>query len=74
MPAKSEAQRRLMAMALHNPEKVNKENRGVLKMSHTQLREFSHKRGTGGSGSSPVKFLKREGGTKLDKGGNYGDL
>lgn len=41
MPAKSEAQRRLMAMALHNPEKIKKGNRGVLKMSSKQLHEFT---------------------------------
>ena len=48
-------------MVLHNPEKVHKENRGVLKMSGSQLREFSHLKGTGGAGGSPVKFMKREG-------------
>ena len=63
MPAKSEAQRRLMAMALHNPESVHAENRGVLKMSDTQLREFSyrHRKGTGGGGGSPCRYKKREG-------------
>ena len=43
MPAKSEAQRRLMAMALHNPRKIRKENSSVLKMSESDLREFSYK-------------------------------
>lgn len=38
-------------------------------MSETQLRHFAgsvHKKGTGGSGSSPIKFQKREGGTNRD--------
>lgn len=42
MPAKTEKQRRLMAIALHQPTKLHKKNRGVLKMSDRQLREFSH--------------------------------
>ena len=41
MPAKSEKQRRLMAIAEHHPEKVKPENRGVLKMSKEQLSEFA---------------------------------
>lgn len=41
MPAKSEKQRRLMAMAEHHPEKLHKRNRGVLKMSEEQLSEFA---------------------------------
>lgn len=41
MPAKSKAQQELMAIAEHNPKKVNKKNRGVLKMSKTQLRDFA---------------------------------
>lgn len=32
-------------------------------MSRSQLRDFSHKRGMGGAGSSPCKMMKREGGT-----------
>jgi len=41
MPAKSEKQRKLMAMAEHNPSTVSKKNRGVLKMSKQQLHEFA---------------------------------
>ncbi len=43
MPARSEKQRRLMAMAMarHNPSAVSKKNKGVLKMSKKQLEEFS---------------------------------
>jgi hypothetical protein len=41
MPAKSVAQRRLMAIAEHAPSKLNKKNKGVLRMSHQQLHEFA---------------------------------
>lgn len=41
MPAKTEKQRRLMMLALHNPSKLWKKNRGVLKMSREELHKFS---------------------------------
>ncbi len=41
MPAKSEAQRRLMAIAEHHPEKLHKKNKGVAKMSKQQLHDFA---------------------------------
>lgn len=41
MPAKSDAQRRLMAIAEHHPEELYKENKGVANMSHKQLHEFA---------------------------------
>lgn len=41
MPASSEKQRRLMAIAEHHPEKLQAKNRGVLKMSHKQLHDFA---------------------------------
>jgi len=41
MPAESVAQRQLMAIAEHSPEKVHAENKGVLKMSHKQLHDFA---------------------------------
>ena len=59
---KSEKQRRMMAIAEHSPEKLYSKNRGVLKMSKSQLSDFSHKKGTGGAGASPCKYMKREGG------------
>jgi hypothetical protein len=31
----------MMAIAEHHPEKLNKENRGVLSMSHGQLHDFA---------------------------------
>ena len=43
MPAKSEAQRRLMAIAGHEPEKLYAENTGVLKMGKEKLKEFATK-------------------------------
>ena len=45
MPATSPAQRRLMGLAEHHPEKVRPENRGVLKMSHQQLHDFAATKG-----------------------------
>lgn len=41
MPATSQAQQRLMAIAEHNPKAVFKRNRGVLSMSHEQLHDFA---------------------------------
>ena len=41
MPAKSRSQRRAMAMALNQPQKLFKRNRGLLKMTKTQLDEFA---------------------------------
>jgi hypothetical protein len=47
MPATSEKQRQLMAIAEHHPEKVQKKNRGVLKMSHSQLHDYASTKGLG---------------------------
>ena len=41
MPAVSQAQQQAMAIAEHNPSKLNKKNRGLLKMSHGQLHDFA---------------------------------
>jgi hypothetical protein len=41
MPAKSEKQRRMMAIAEHHPEKLYAKNRGVLEMSKKQLSDFA---------------------------------
>lgn len=43
MPASSEKQRIVAAIALHSPSKLFKRNRGMLSMSKGQLREFSVK-------------------------------
>lgn len=41
MPAVSQAQQRMMAIAEHDPSKLYARNRGVLKMSMSQLRDFA---------------------------------
>ena len=41
MPARSKAQRRLMAIAKHSPSKVRGKNKGVLKMSKKQLHDYA---------------------------------
>lgn len=41
MPAKSEAQRRLMAIAEHHPDELYARNKGVADMSHEQLHDFA---------------------------------
>ena len=41
MPARSKAQRRLMALAKHSPSKVRGKNKGVLKMSKKQLHDYA---------------------------------
>ena len=45
MPAVSEEQREVMAIAEHHPEKLHKGNRGLLKMSKTQLHDFAATKG-----------------------------
>jgi hypothetical protein len=45
MPATTEPQRQLMAIAEHHPEEVYAKNRGVLKMSHEQLHDFAATKG-----------------------------
>lgn len=59
MPAVSEKQRQLMAIAEHHPEKVRKENRGVLKMSQQQLHEFASTKGLGGKKERALKTLRK---------------
>ena len=41
MPAVSNKQRQMMAIAEHNPSKLYSKNKGVLKMSHSQLHDFA---------------------------------
>jgi hypothetical protein len=55
MPAKSEKQRKLMAIAEHHPEQLNTENRGVLKMSHQQLHDFASTKGAPTKAPKPAK-------------------
>jgi hypothetical protein len=41
MPATSQKQQIAMAIAEHAPSKLNPANRGMLKMSHSQLHDFA---------------------------------
>jgi hypothetical protein len=41
MPSVSAAQQIVMAIAEHNPKKLYKRNKGLLKMSHQQLHDFA---------------------------------
>lgn len=41
MPAVSKKQQEAMAIAEHEPDKLNPANRGLLKMSHQQLHDFA---------------------------------
>lgn len=41
MPAKSKAQRRAIAIAEHHPEQLYARNRGLLKMSHSDMHDFA---------------------------------
>lgn len=43
MPAETERQRVAAAIALHSPEKLHSENRGMLSMSKDKLRHFATK-------------------------------
>jgi hypothetical protein len=59
MPAVSDKQRKLMAIAEHHPSEVSAKNRGVLKMSHSQLHDFAatkglHKEKTLGHGPTGI--------------------
>jgi hypothetical protein len=46
MPATSEKQREMMAIAEHNPSKLYKKNKKVLKMGKDKLHEFASKKGS----------------------------
>ena len=41
MPAKSKKQQQLMAIAAHSPEKVQEKNKGVLKMTQSQMHDYA---------------------------------
>ena len=64
MPAVSKAQQELFAIAEHHPEKLHKENRGLLKMSHKQLHDFAatkHKGLPSRAASGKLKSRKKYG-------------
>lgn len=48
MPAKSDSQRRLFAIAEHDPSKLRPENRDLAKLPHKTLHEFASTKGLGG--------------------------
>jgi hypothetical protein len=41
MPAKSKAQQQIMAIAEHDPSKLYKKNRSLLRMTQSQLHDFA---------------------------------
>ena len=47
MPSTSKAQAIAMRIAEHAPDKLNPENKGMLKMSHKQLHEFASTKSKG---------------------------
>jgi hypothetical protein len=55
MPAVSEKQRVMMAIAEHEPEKLYKRNKAAKKMSKEQLHDFAKKRKTGSQGKPGVE-------------------
>jgi hypothetical protein len=61
MPAKSIAQRRAMAIAEHHPEQLNEANRGLRKMSKSQLHDFAS--------TKEAKLPEHKGGMKRKKKG-----
>ena len=56
MPAKSEKQRRLMAIAEHSPGKLYKRNKGVAKMGKKKLHEFSLEAKHAGLGKAAKRY------------------
>jgi len=47
MPALSDAQQKVMAIAEHSPQKLYKRNRKLLRMTHEQLHDFASTPRTG---------------------------
>jgi hypothetical protein len=60
MPAESQKQQIAMAIAEHEPEKLNADNKGMLDMSHQQLHDFA---------STPRKHLPYSAAHKARKSG-----
>lgn len=58
MPAVSEAERRMMAIAEHHPEQLHKRNRGVLSMMKSSLHEYA---------STPEKGLPKKKGNLMSR-------
>lgn len=62
MPATSQAMRRAAAIAEHNPSQLYARNRGMLKMSKSQLRDYA---------ATPEKGLPKN--KQKAKGGKWSD-
>lgn len=62
MPATSQAQQRLMAVAEHNPQAVSKKNKGVLSMSSKQLHDFASTKRKGLPKRAPMNMGEMMGG------------
>ena len=65
MPARSQTQQRLFAIAEHAPGKLYSKNRGLLKMSHSQLHDFAATKRSGLPEKASGKALLKE---KVDLG------
>lgn len=61
MPAVSDKQRKLMAIAEHHPSEVSAKNRGVLKMSKSQLHDFAATRGLVQKASKKIAQARKKG-------------
>ena len=68
MPAKSKAQQQVMAIAEHEPEKLYKRNRGLLKMTKGQLHEFASTKGLKKKHVSSSRMRRKKG---KDTAANY---
>ena len=62
MPAVSKKQRRAFAIAEHEPGKLKGKNKGLLKMSHSQLHDFASTK------ESKLPMKKGKGKTKKQVG------
>lgn len=69
MPAKTEKQRRMMAIAEHNPSKLYGRNRSALSMTHSQLHDFASKPK---SGDRQVKTTTKQ--PPLGSGARFSNL
>jgi hypothetical protein len=58
MPAVSEKQRKLMAIAEHHPEKLYKKNKAVAKMSKQQLHDYASTKGLVDKASSKIQAAR----------------
>jgi hypothetical protein len=68
MPARSKAQQQAMAIAEHTPSKLYARNRGLTKMSHTQLHDFAATK----TGKLPEKVKRSAKGSGPFSLGNLG--